>query len=498
MQTTLHRHDLYRFERLVNKLVRPSELPTAITFSACPGGGMLTAFCENAAMSMTVPDVNIRASEPVGKHNACQVATNGSGKTPDYFPNDTKIFSVPWSALKELMSKKDGGNVDFDVTDARITATWSVNGIPQRREYIPPKFPEKRIPTMPENSVTHPMRLFDVLADAAKCTETENARNPLGGICLRGGKVIATDGRQAFLHDGFAFPWENDVLCPTSRIFGSKEIREFGDVVRLGVTGNQVGFQVESVTFWFKQIDGRFPKLDQLLEKRDKLTWLRLEPGDAEFTLQRLDNMPGNFDHDSPVYLVLNHEAVTIRGHDRLQKSATELQLNRSHYEGGHVFVPMNRRFLKNALEFGIHCIGFDAVGRGHVIGYDVGNSDSQLTFLWMPLEGDESVCDAEKLTTLASDVKTSSATRVSKIEPVKSIPAKQPPVLATAARRISVETNPVNLNTIQTAEALCTSLYETLQNTRRLVRHLKQQKKQDRLVRNTLESLKQLQGICV
>ena len=51
-------------------------------------------------------------------------------------------------------------------------------------------------------------------------------------------------------------------------------------------------------------------------------------------------------------------------------------------------------------------------------------------------------------------------------------------------------------MNTIQAAEALCTSLYETLQNTRQLVRHLKQQRKQDRLVRNTLESLKQLQGI--
>jgi len=467
MKTTLHRNDLYRFERLVNKLVRPSELPTAITFSPCPGGVMLTAFCENAAMSMTVPGVNIIMS-----------------------------FSLPWSALKELMSKKDDGNIDFDVTDTRITATWSVNGIPQRREYIPPKFPEKCIPTMPENSVTHPMQLFDVLADAAKCTETECAKNPLGGICLRGGKIIATDGRQAFLHDGFAFPWENDVLCPTSRIFGSKEIREFGDVVQVGVVGDQVGFQIDAVTFWFRQIDGRFPKLDQLLEKRDKLTWLQLEPGDAEFTLQRLDNMPGKSDHDSPVYLVLNNEAVTIRGHDRSQKSATELQLKNSHYEGDHVLVPMNRRFLKNALEFGIHRIGFDSVGRGHVIGYGVGNSDSQLTFLWMPLEGDEPVCDPEKLTTLASDANTSSVTRVGKSEPVKPVSAKQPPVLATAARRVSAETNQANMNTIQTAEALCTSLYETLQNTRRLVRHLKQQKKQDRLVRNTLESLKQLQGI--
>jgi|GEM_PF-3309975 len=465
MQITLHRSDLYRFERLVNKLVRPSELPTAIMFSPCPGGIMLTAFCENAVMSMIVPDVNITTS-----------------------------FSLPWSALKELMSKKDDGHVDFDVTDVQITATWSVNGIPQCREYIPPKLTGKRIPTMPENSVTHSMQLFDVLADAAKCTEAESARNPLGGICLRGRKVIATDGRQAFLHDGFAFPWENDVLCPTSRIFGSKEIREFSDVIQVGVIGDQIGFQVDAVTFWFKQIDGRFPKLDQLLEKRDKLTWLQLEPGDVEFTLQRLDNMPGKSDHDSPVYLALNHEAVAIRGHDRLQKSTTELQLKNSRYEGNHVLVPMNRRFLKNALEFGIHRIGFDAVGRGHVIGY----SDSQRMFLWMPLEGDEPVCDPEKLTTLASNVNTSSVSRVGKSEPVKPVPTKQPPVLATAARRVPVETNPANMNTIQTAEALCTSLYETLQNTRRLVRHLKQQKKQDRLVRNTLESLKQLQGIRV
>ena len=88
------------------------------------------------------------------------------------------------------------------------------------------------------------MTIFDALVDASKCVDSDNARYSLASICLRGGKsqIISTDGRQALIQDGFSFPFNDDVLCPMSRIFGSKELREIDDTVKIGVDGDFMYF----------------------------------------------------------------------------------------------------------------------------------------------------------------------------------------------------------------------------------------------------------------
>ncbi len=52
------------------------------------------------------------------------------------------------------------------------------------------------------------------------------------------------------------------------------------------------------------------------------------------------------------------------------------------------------------------------------------------------------------------------------------------------------------NMDVIAASEGLCHTLSDTLQITRRLVRNLKAQRKQNRLMRQTIASLKQLQGV--
>lgn len=94
-------------------------------------------------------------------------------------------------------------------------------------------------------------------------------------------------------------------------------------------------------------------------------------------------------DRESPIYVELK-DRVAVRGHDQAQQTATELRLTRSRYDGKSLTMPMNRRFLKNALSFGINRIGFDPDERTPVVGY--GNSK---TFVVMPLEGDEPKVEA-------------------------------------------------------------------------------------------------------
>ncbi len=463
MKTTLNRSDLYRFERLVSKLVKPSELPATIAFASCSDDLQFVAFTDAAMLTFTVPYVE--ASDP---------------------------FTLPWATVKELASKKNG-EVGLDMNDKSVTVSWNVNGIPQRKTVPSLGLLNKRFPTKPESTVTHSIALFDALHDAVKCVDPENTQYSLGSICLRGSKaqVISTDGRQALLQDGFSFPWENDVLCPVAKIFGSKELRECDDTARIGFESEWIMFEIGPVRFWFKQIDGKFPQLDQFTKNIDHFTWLNVDPSDKVFVSDRLDNLPGKTDRESPVYVELNGQ-VAVRGYDQVQQTATELRLAKSRYDGSNVTMPVNRRFLKNALGFGINRLGFNPGERTPLVGY--GN---RKTFVIMPLEGDEPKVEADKITVLASNIKTSVPSKIDR--PVKE--KVNAPAVTVAARRVRPTVKPSHLSTeqmdvIAASEGLCQTLADTLRITRRLVRNLKQQRKQNRLMRATITSLKQLQNV--
>jgi hypothetical protein len=380
MQVTLNRKDLYRFERLVNKLVNSHDCPIAVAFLPNPDGVEFTAFYRDATLCLTVPGVTMK-----------------------------KSFALPVSALKELAAKHND-MVTFDVTSTGTIANWNVNGIPQSQQY--PSTNRRFMPklSLPEKTETHPFRLFDVLADAAKCTDGNYARFALGNICLNGTKsrIAASDAKQAYICDGFAFPWEDEVLCPPSRIFGSRAIAEFGDSIQVGVTKDKVYFQIGVVTFWLKKIEGRFPDIDKLLAGYDTSTWLELDRSDAEFMVERLDDLPGKKQENSPVFLALN-DTVAVRGYEKKPKSGTELRLSRSRYKGEPVTVAMNRLHLKQAIRFGVNRIVLGATEKSSVMGY----GESDLKYLWMSLYIDEPVCNANKMTVLESDTKANAASTI-------------------------------------------------------------------------------------
>jgi hypothetical protein len=70
------------------------------------------------------------------------------------------------------------------------------------------------------------------LADASSSAARESVRYAVSNIQLRGrpGEIIATDGRQLLLQSGFKFPFTDDVLVPSSTVFGCKELDGGGEV----------------------------------------------------------------------------------------------------------------------------------------------------------------------------------------------------------------------------------------------------------------------------
>ena len=148
MKTIINRLDLHRFERLVSKLAKPSELPATISVSPCFEGVQLTAACTNAVLTYTVP-----------------------------FDGDFEAFTMPWTTIKEFAAKKHE-YLDLDVRSKDVTLSWNLNGIPQTKTVPSLGRTDKQLPSKPDKTTTHSTALFDAIVDAGRCVEVENSPEP--------------------------------------------------------------------------------------------------------------------------------------------------------------------------------------------------------------------------------------------------------------------------------------------------------------------------------
>ena len=463
MQTIINRFDFYRFERLVSKLVKPSELPATVSFVPSSDGLLFTAFCNGAVLTLNTPLAD----------------------------GDIAAFTMPWSAVKEFGTKKNH-YVDLELKGKDVALSWTENSIPRTKIVQLSAQADKRLPLKPDKTVAHSSRLFDAMVDATKCADNQRIRYALDTICFRGAnnQIISTDGKQALVQDGFDFPFDNDVLCPVSKIFASKELSEIGETVKVGSEGDYVYFNVGNVNFWLQKVDGKFPLMDQFTKDIDGYTWLKVDPTDAIFVSERLDILPGKDKFNSPVYIGLN-DGVAVRGHDTAMQTATELRLVKSGYDGASAKMSLNRNYLKNALDFGINRIGFNPTDTTPLIGY----GDKKL-FVIMPLEGTEPEVDSCKLTVLLSNAKASVPSKIERpVKTAKPIPVTQACRSARSHSKV-LDKSKGKAAVLDDAVKLRTNLRETLGNVNDLIRSIKSQRRQDKLLRDTVNSLRKLQSM--
>jgi len=388
-------------------------------------------------------------------------------------------FSISHATLKTFVGKRDADIILDPQTDSVHVRCG------EEQKWIPREKHVNSLPNAPKPTVTHDKKILNALAAAARCTDQTNIRFALGGICLRGGtsQILATTGIQLLAQEGFHFPWKQDVLCPAAKIFGSKELQDTGtDAVLLGQADDWIYFAVGAVEFWLRIIAGSFPKTAQLLVPSEKATILDIAAGDAGFILDRLDKLPGKKEHESPIHLSLDTK-VTLRAYDK-EQSGTTLELSRSHYTGTNVTVACNRLFLKNALQFGFLQFRIDPPGKPLVC------PGEDRTFVFMTFTPAEPEIDPAKMNVVTSAT----------AQPVVATAAKASitPVQVKRRRRRVVKQDVVKPATskavlLQSAEQIRQDLRNSLIQVNTLIREVKAQRSKDKLIQNTMDSLRKL-----
>ena len=83
-----------------------------------------------------------------------------------------------------------------------------------------------KFPALSETFTENRPGLLEALSAASDTCDPDSTRYALGHLQLRGeqGTIVATDGRQLLVENGWQFPWTGDLLVPRSKIFASAEL----------------------------------------------------------------------------------------------------------------------------------------------------------------------------------------------------------------------------------------------------------------------------------
>jgi hypothetical protein len=396
---------------------------------------------------------------------------------------------VPFELLNDCKGAKHD-EVQLETTGGgQVVAGWN-DGIPQVVQYDPPpQRDHEEFPVVPKEITENPGGLLTALHHAMEIADPDAVRYSLNHVQIDGakGRIVATDGRNILVQDGFEVPWDDQLLIPRRTAFGCKELASNESVV-IGKSEDCVTIQVGPWTFHLRiEKEGRFPEVNDLIRRpADAVAKLQVSDSDAMFLLKSLKRLPSADEYNLPVTVDLNGAAV-IRAQADESQSPTELLLSASTVSGDAIRINTNRHYLGRALKMGfreVSLYGPEVPAICH---------EGTRNYIWALLGKDGIIKSSDNAIRISSQEE---GTQQQTTKPRKTrnhtsmSQAKPQPNGSKTEESVGVDA------IIEHAEALKTSLRDSLTKTSELIVSLKRHKKANKSVQTALASLRQLQTL--
>jgi len=379
---------------------------------------------------------------------------------------DFTLCSLPWSGLQEV-AKVGADDLTLTMEREQNCVTWTENGTPVERCY--PDGPSDETPAFfpaVEGWTPQSARLLTALNEASQTTAKESTRYALNCLLLRGKTrdMVATDSRQLLIQKGWEWPWSDD---PVEVGRSEKHV-----VFRLGPW--TLGFPIDTKT--------RFPSVDSIIpDSSVTLATLVLDEADHNWLAEKIPRTSRNSKQIATIEL---NGAVAVRCAEQDQSPDQEWILSQSRREGAETTFESDVCYLSR-----LHDLGLSRVE------IPTGNSpfvarDSQQTYLWMGLSGEPSP-RPENITRVASP-RMRGAGSLSQPSPRKRNVMTKPKTTPSSSSEPAAEIDTVE-QVIERATMVKTRLKDLQSEVQDLITALRGQKKQAKIVRNTIDSLQRL-----
>jgi hypothetical protein len=420
---------------------------------------------------------------------------DGAAEFEHHCPGPNATLVVPLDALADCESKSDDLVTMQPISESEVELRWTQNGVPQVRTYSAPEV-KTVFPEPPTAWTENPNKLLQALDDAVATAAQDATRYALDHVQLRGsaGEVIGTDSKQLLIQGGFAFPWQDAVVVPRIGLSAVKALPR-SDAVHVGRTDDWVWIRTGP---WSLALpigrDMRFPPVRDIIPPvKADATRLTLDPADGEMLQTVLPDLPGADESIQPVTVDLNG-TVALRAKSASQAQATELVLARSRFTGPATRFVMDRMHLSRARKLGF--TGIDIVSPSRPLVFRNGKS----MYVTMPGEEKSAIPPSDDVLRVGEPVRTSVANAKAPIPESLKMPAAARTVRMANANRKTVVAHPKRSSStpspIEEAVAIQADLRAVLGRVRGLSALIRRQRQHHRLVKQTLDSLKQLQGV--
>ncbi|MCA9147300.1 MAG: hypothetical protein KDB05_31200, partial [Planctomycetales bacterium] len=214
---------------------------------------------------------------------------------------------------------------------------------------------------------------------------------------------------------------------------------------------------------------------------------IQIDSHDAAFLVKSIKQLPGDDAYNSPVTVDANG-SVFIRSKSEDAPNPVELLLSNSTRTGQPERINTNRMFLRRALDLGFREI--------HVFAPDqpLLCVDDRRKYLWAVLTPSEAIKPSDDAVRISSALDDAYTTTKTTQFPKETTVAKAE---ATTAKIDQPQHAPSSTEElIDAAEQLKASLRDTLGKTSELIVGLKRHRREAKIVRTTLDSLRQLQTV--
>ncbi len=417
-----------------------------------------------------------------------------------------EAFWIPFELLSDVEGRKE---IPVEIRlheDTQVLASWREGSVPQMVQHQAANPAAGDWPPLPEQFGENPPEILSALSEAGKTIDPYSERYALGCLQLQGdqGKIAATDGKQLLIHSGFAFPWEGEILVPASKIFGSAQLPNEQPVF-VGRSEKWFTFRLGPWTFHLAiNSEGRFPKVEDHIQRVEYAdATFQMSPADRQFVIENLSRLPSNDTYNNPVTIDLNG-SVTFRSRAEGQTTSTELILSSSSRNGEPIRFNTNRQYLQRAATLGFHQVYFFG-DRAPIL-----CQDDHRQYTWAPLDPEYAIKPANDAIRIESPAEPSQPqVRQPRRKPKEGMPRKTPepasePANESAApqngrsrKPSAAQSTPEEPGTaLQQAVALRDALREAASKAGELIRTLRREKKQSKLLKSTLASLREIQSL--
>lgn len=332
------------------------------------------------------------------------------------------VFCLPAKWLAQAEGRT--GSVTVERKSSKVEMRWVNHGIPYTVDCNPiaPATPST-FPADPTSWVENPPSMLKAFDDAAHVAAQESARYSLSKIQLRGnGEIVASDGKQLLMQNGFKFPWKDSVLVPRMTLFSAGVLPK-DQPVHVGRTSTNVAFKVGDWTIWMSMDNGgRYPAVEQVFPTKIVST-LHFTPGDTAVLLRSLKSLPGSKEENAPVTVECNSQVV-IRAKDGDTKPV-ELVLEQISSSGKPIRFCTSRHLLLRAMQLGFSDIQIQDADTPMLC------KDEHRKYVWMPLPKSLAIAATEDAVRIVPDKKVKPARKTVSRKPISVKPARVVPAPA-------------------------------------------------------------------